>query len=234
MNHLQRSAILTEKLVRLGVAPLDILFTGATGVGKSSTLNALFGVDVSKVGDTPNPETMEINSFYLDDDEYVRIWDSPGLGDTTVKDKTHIAKIRELLNRCYIPDINNRNVRYGTVDLAVVILDGGSRDLGTVRRLVVDVILPLMSSGRVIFAINKCDMLLGGRHWDNTVNVPDSALTAKISESAEVLSERIADNCGLKSIRKPVCYSAKHGYNIDGLFDEIVKAIPSTKRRAPK
>lgn len=218
----------------MGVRPLDILFTGATGVGKSSTLNALFGVDVTKVGETPDPETMEINSFYLGEGECVRIWDSPGLGDTPGKDRAHIEKIRTLLNRSYIVSGSSGNRKYGTVDLAVVILDGSSRDLGTARRLAVNVVLPLMGSSRVIFALNKCDMALGGRHWDNSANAPDDKLAAKITENMEVLSARITDNCGLNGIRRPVCYSAKTGYNIDGLFNEIVKAIPDVRRKAPK
>lgn len=37
--------------------PLDVLLVGATGAGKSSTLNAVFGMEVAKVGDGVEPET---------------------------------------------------------------------------------------------------------------------------------------------------------------------------------
>lgn len=35
--------------------PLDVLLVGATGAGKSSTLNAVFGMEVAKVGDGVEP-----------------------------------------------------------------------------------------------------------------------------------------------------------------------------------
>ena len=43
---------------------LNVLITGATGSGKSSTINALFGSTVAKVGSPPTPETKIIDKYY--------------------------------------------------------------------------------------------------------------------------------------------------------------------------
>ncbi len=53
------------------------MITGATGSGKSSTINALFDLEVAKVGTGVDPETMDIQKFDLDN---LVLWDSPGLG----------------------------------------------------------------------------------------------------------------------------------------------------------
>ena len=58
--------------------PVDVLVVGATGTGKSSTLNAIFGATVAKVGTSANPETQHISAYSLHD--YIRFHDSPGLG----------------------------------------------------------------------------------------------------------------------------------------------------------
>lgn len=225
MTPIERTNAIAEKVSRLNIQPIDILFVGATGVGKSSTLNALFGKNVSKVGDTPDPETMEIRSFRPERNPDIRIWDSPGLGDSPEKDKTHMRKIRNLLRDNYHID----NKAYGLIDLAVVILDGSSRDLGTARQLTHD-ILPLMGSSRTVFALNKCDMIMGGRHWDKMVNSPDITLMREIEERRRVFTQRIHENCGVY-ILSPVCYSAMRGYNIDLFLSRIISAIPDHRRR---
>ena len=43
--------------------PLDMVLVGATGVGKSSTINALFGEDVAVVGTGVDPETQYIQHY---------------------------------------------------------------------------------------------------------------------------------------------------------------------------
>ena len=77
--NIYRKNDIDNNLVNAGFRPLDLMVTGVTGAGKSSTLNTLFKKIIAKVGDGVDPETMELNSYSLNDS--FRLWDTPGLGD---------------------------------------------------------------------------------------------------------------------------------------------------------
>ena len=53
--------ILLKNIEQLKQQKLNILFVGATGVGKSSTINAIFNTEVAKVGYSVDPETATVN-----------------------------------------------------------------------------------------------------------------------------------------------------------------------------
>ena len=61
---------------------INLMLVGASGSGKSSTINALFDMSVAKVGVGADPETKEITKF---DFGNFTIWDTPGLGDSVIK-----------------------------------------------------------------------------------------------------------------------------------------------------
>ena len=73
---------------------LSILFTGKTGVGKSSLANALVGREVSPEGETLNPETMDVFNYNADiAGVNVTIWDCPGLQDGTANEAEYLEKM---------------------------------------------------------------------------------------------------------------------------------------------
>ena len=74
--------------------PLDVALVGATGVGKSSTLNAIFGEDVAKVGTGVDPETQNVQGYLIND--VFRVHDSAGLGDGLSADQRHKKNLTDL------------------------------------------------------------------------------------------------------------------------------------------
>jgi len=202
------------------LTPLDVLLVGATGTGKSSTLNALFNSTVAKVGDGVDPETQEVSEHSLHD--YLRFHDSAGLGDGKENDLRHHKNITWALQRTC-------NTDYHYMDLAMVILDGSSRDLGTAFQLLESVVLKTIEAKRVIVVINQADMAMKGRYWNEKTNKPDSELHSFLEEKADSVKRRINESTGL-TINKPVYYSAKYNYNIDALLDHIIKHFPTNRR----
>lgn len=129
--NIYRKNDIDNNLVNAGFRPLDLMVTGVTGAGKSSTLNTLFKKIIAKVGDGVDPETMELNSYSLNDS--FRLWDTPGLGDGIAIDKIHKKKIIDLLYKTYSIDENI----YGFIDMVLVIIEGSNRDMGTTYQLIV-------------------------------------------------------------------------------------------------
>jgi predicted GTPase len=91
MNETLSNYRLNELRSKLRVRPLDIMLVGVTGAGKSSTSNAIVGNDSAKVGVGVNPETQDFKPYYLN--EYIRFWDTPGIGDSPMKDEFNMQII---------------------------------------------------------------------------------------------------------------------------------------------
>ncbi|MCX7068494.1 MAG: 50S ribosome-binding GTPase [Methylococcales bacterium] len=207
--------------------PLDALLVGATGTGKSTTLNVLFGSTVAKVGDGVDPETQKISSHQLHD--FMRFHDSAGLGDGKAADHEHSKNITaELLRTITIDGQHNR-----FMDIAMVLLDGGSRDMGTAFRLLETVVLQSIEPHRVIVAINQADMAMSGRSWNSQLNKPDPALIDRLEEKTLSVQKRIKESTGL-TINRPIYYSAKFNYNIPVFIDHIIKHLPTSRRTITK
>ena len=54
-----------KNVMRLKDQKVNIMITGATGCGKSSTINAMFDTEVAKVGVGVDPETISVKLPYL-------------------------------------------------------------------------------------------------------------------------------------------------------------------------
>lgn len=224
MNKIYRVDDIQRNLRIARFRPLDVVVIGSTGAGKSSTINALFGEEIKKVGRHCDPETRNISSAELN--ELMRFWDSPGLGDNAERDKKYATDLVDLLYEDYCLD----GRRYGLIDLVLVIIDGSGRDMGTAYRLLNEVVNPNFQADRVLVAINQADMAMKGRHWNESLNCPDSMLADFLDKKAESVRNRILEATGIK-VSKPVIYSAERSYNVDKLLDMVIDNMPKERRK---
>ena len=214
---------LKDKMNRMRIHPLDVMITGVTGAGKSTTLNSFFGKYVAKVGKGVDPETMELTSYTLNDN--ARFWDTPGLGDGVSRDRIHAKKIIDLLYKTYKID----NKIYGWIDLVLVIIEGVNRDMGTTYRLLNEIIIPNIQHDRILIAVNQADVAMKGRHWNNYSNRPDTTLEDFLREQVNSIKRRIRETTGV-NIVTPIYYSGEYNYNIERLMDLIIDNIPAQRR----
>ena len=218
-----------KNIMNLRSKKINIMITGATGAGKSSTINALFDTEVAKVGVGVDPETMDIKKYELDN---LVLWDSPGLGDGKEADNRHAKNIIKKLAEC-------DNEGNALIDLVLVILDGSTRDLGTSYELINSVIIPNLGkdkANRILVAINQCDVAMKGRNWDYEKNRPQAPLIKFLDEKVQSVKRRIKEGTGVDI--EPIYYSAgwKEGdekqnpYNLSKLLYYIIEHTPKEKR----
>lgn len=195
----------------------NIMLVGATGCGKSSTINALFAVgenseeaaaddedvdteekapkktyvEVAKVGSKVDPETKDIEKYRIGN---LVLWDTPGLGDGTEIDEHHKEVIPELKD----------------------------------------------DTNRILITLNQADIAMKtGRHWDYEKNEPDETLVQFLEEKVQSIKTRIKEDSNLDI--DPVYYCAGYEeeggdvvrpYNLSKLLYYIMQSLPAQKRVA--
>ena len=210
---------LEKKSKKIGII-FDVMVTGVTGAGKSTTLNTIFQKEVAKVGIGVAPETMMLNSYMLNNS--FRLWDTPGLGDGKQKDGEHSEKIIDLLYKKY--GENN-----GFIDLVLVIVDGSNRDMGTTYEILNKIITPNFQKDRILVAVNQADAAMKGRHWNYVENKPDQILLEFLESKVESIKDRLKESTGM-TIKRPIYYSSEYRYNIEKLLDLLIDNMPKEKR----
>lgn len=232
-----------SKLKNAREQKINILLVGATGSGKSSTINSIFDTSVAKVGVGVAPETSEIECYELDN---LTIWDTPGLGDSVEGDKEISERVASKL-------LETDEDGVPIIDIVLVVVDASSKDLGTTYELINNVLIPNLtpvgnsffsrffagSTDRIIIALNQADMAMKGKHWDSENNCPDEVLKNFLEEKCQSMEERISDSTGVDFDIMYYCAgyteddgTQKPAYNLTKLLYKIVLSLPAQKRIA--
>lgn len=209
LSNKKASNVIARQLGAEYSKPPKIAVIGVAGVGKSSTINALFNpTPLLEVGDAV-AATTEPTEIIIDLQERgeLIIVDMPGVGQSMNTEGKYILMYKDLLSQC---------------DVALWVLKADSRDYKQIQEYILSII-PEEIRKRLVIGINQIDKMEPG-NWVNELNVPSDAqdknIEAKVNDMKKVFSE-VGINPAFV-----VPYSAKKRYRLAGLFTAILKACP--------
>lgn len=194
-------------------SPPVIALIGLTGVGKSSTINALFnaGVEVSHFEPCTQvaaPIAGDLFQFTGRKGKLI-IYDMPGLGEGKRADERHFATYRETLP---------------TVDAAVWVIAAPERAMTPIQTGLERLAAESGSAvtDKIVFAINKIDRVHPGETaWNPTVNLPGPEQAEILLEYTKFVDRAITEVLPERS-GQTVPYSATRRYNLESLMEQIV------------
>ncbi|WP_293124941.1 GTPase [Microcoleus sp. bin38.metabat.b11b12b14.051] len=201
--------------------PPRFAFIGETGVGKSSTLNALFnaGLEVSHIEACTQEATgIEVSFNQVEGVNGALVaYDMPGLGESRLKQKEHIALYEKVLK---------------DVDVALWILDAQNRAIASVQQYLeteLKAVNPRLLD-RMVIALNKVDLVhSGGTAWIEIANLPSEEQEKNIEGRIRDVQRKVREV--LPNWKGTIIgYSANRRYNLPQLFDAMMDAVPNKRR----
>lgn len=198
-----------------------IAFIGFTGVGKSTTLNALFnaGQETSAVRACTQEEAPIIGNVekFTGSKGSVIIYDMPGLGEDIQKDQKHFETYRKVLP---------------VVDVVVWMFHTGDRAMTPMQEALNGLIKYLGKdfSKKLMFAINKADAIAPGESaWNKELNSPSREQRSNIEELEIYVKEKIKQI--MPYWNGPlVTYSARTRFRLEQLMTAMIKTMPKERR----
>lgn len=196
--------------------PPRIALIGDTGVGKSSTINALFNAGQATSNIEACTQTEAAIEIHCQGGSII-VYDMPGLNESIATQERHLDTYRRVL---------------AEVDVALWILDAQYRAVGAVQTAILTDIARIDSTlpQRIVFALNKVDLVEPGQSaWHPHANIPSEEqernIQGRIHDVGQKMKEAIPGWDGTV-----MGYSAQRRYNLPQLFVTMLEAV-SKKRR---
>jgi small GTP-binding protein len=204
--------------------PFRVAVIGQSGVGKSTTLNSVFGLSNYTSDIAEGTTDIEEKVFPMRDGFNLSIYDMPGLNCDVDKDIEYEKLYKKILPNC---------------DVIVYIINAHSRDLGEDCRILKDVVLPICNEHKIkenlILAFNKIDTIGETEdpndpdlRWNTIENLPTEKLKKAIKVKLSDLTDKLIEEnlLGGDSINtdQVVFYSAVFNYNLSEFLKAITKA----------
>lgn len=203
----------TEQQIEISRPPM-IAIIGPTGVGKSSTINALFKTDLP-VHDaipgtlSPTKLTVQPETVFGEKGEII-LYDMPGIGQDIDDDDNYKKMYTQILAQC---------------DVAVWILSANERRIKEDQEVIRDVVAKANNDivERLVIGMNKVDLLEPG-HWDDRINLPSKRQEETMRERITYVQMRLTKVCPGLTTDRIIAYSAKKQYQLRDLFQAMMRA----------
>lgn len=205
--------------------PFRVAVIGQSGVGKSTTLNSVFGLTnyVSNIAEGTTEIVEKV--FPMRDGFNLSIYDMPGLNNDIDKDIEYENLYRRILPDC---------------DVIVYIINAHSRDIGEDCRILKEIVLPICNENEIrdnlILAFNKIDAIGETEDPDDPElrwNIVDNLPTEKLRKvmriklgafTDELIDEHLLGEANSLKVEQVVFYSAVFNYNLRDFVMAITRA----------
>lgn len=189
-----------------------IAFIGKSGVGKTSTINALFNpIPPLPIGHVKATTKKPYESRILlgRDRGHLDIVDMPGLGESIYTDPLILDMYARILPEC---------------DASLWILQANERSLGDDQKHINDAaeFCPDLKK-KLVIGLNQVD-IIGPGNWNKRYNIPSLEQAITIQEKIDYVHKNLNQiDVEPQSI---VPYSALKKYRLTSLFRAILEAVP--------
>lgn len=197
--------------------PPTIGLIGVSGVGKSSCINSMFKTTLAishTVACTKEFQEIELSLHMHQgnmEGESVNliVVDAPGLGEDIALDPKYIKMYEEHLPSC---------------DVILWVLNARNRAVALDQSYLQHFV---EFHDRMVFGINQVD-LVHPMNWNAQINLPSEEMEQQINVIVADRVAKLASIIGDKSEIIP--FSAKTGFNLEKLFNRLIKSMPESRR----
>lgn len=199
-----------ERLVQEELAhPPKVAIIGKSGVGKSTTINALFGLD-EKVSHTTHGTTEASKQIIeLPQGGKLEVIDMPGLGEDIELDEEYAKIYEQTLPKA---------------DVVVYIIQGNLKALTEDQKILRDIVEKVMVNlkSRLVVGLNQVDKI-GPGTWNTKFNYPSSEQEDNINRRCQDIQKKLSSALAIK-VEQVEYYSADKRYRLYHLLAAIIKA----------
>jgi hypothetical protein len=221
LSDADRAALAREVDKAIAREPVPtIAVMGESGVGKSTTLNALFNAG-AVVGHS-KPTTMKADGFNITIADHrgskgsIRVIDLPGLGES----RARAPELADLYAR-----------QLPAADVILWVHTVADRSLEFTERKVAEMFRGGLASraDSLVFGLNKADDMYP-KNWRQHANLPSQEQLKNLQGAEENFAKTMRGALPRQSPLRVTTYSALQFYNLPRLFRLLMEAMPKKRR----
>lgn len=192
----------------LAKAP-KVAIIGKTGVGKSTTINSLFGLEEKVSHTTTGTTEASENNIALPDGGRLSVIDMPGLGEDIELDKRYLEIYKRVLP---------------SADIVLYLVQADMKALKEDQKILRDIVQNVMGNlkGRLVVGLNQVDKI-GPGNWNEKFNYPSPDQEKNINRRCEDIKQKLSQSLAIE-VEQVEYYSAAKRYRLYELLAAMIKA----------